>query len=76
MKIILISLAEELTPMKHTAQAMFLDAVAEPGEHIEVEFQPSIKPNHNTLYVHVNGVTVVRIGRIESKNITFTPSES
>ena len=62
--------------MKHTTQATSLDAVAEPGEHIEVEIQPAIRPNHSTLYVHVNGVTVVRIGHIESKNITFTPSES
>ena len=70
LKIILISLAEELIPMKHPAQTLSL------GEHIEVEIQPSIRPNYSTLYVRVNGVTVVRIGHIESKNITFTPSES
>jgi len=62
--------------MKHTAQTLSLDAFLEAGEHIEVEFQPSIRPNYSTLYVHINGVTVVRIGHIESKNITFTPSES
>ena len=59
--------------MKHTAQVMLLDAVAEPGEHVKVVIHPTRpKANHKTLYIYVNGVTVVRIGYIEADHIEVT----
>ncbi len=42
----------------------FMDAVLEPQDEVEVELVPGIKPGSKVLYVNVNGVTVLRLGRV------------
>lgn len=41
-------------------------------EHVEVEIQN--RPNGNVLYIHVDGITVLRICRVKSE-ITFINTE-
>jgi hypothetical protein len=41
-----------------------LDAIAEPDDHIDVRVYPGVIKGEQNLAVDVNGVTVVRIGKI------------
>ena len=53
--------------MKDAPVPMKLDAVLEPGESIQIEIQDELVGGGQRLYLNVNGSTVVRIGRINTR---------
>lgn len=55
--------------MQYVKENQKIDGVAEDQDIIEIEIQNDIGGG-SKLYVHVNGITHLRIGRIE--NITIT----
>jgi hypothetical protein len=62
--------------MKQVKDEVFIDAVAEPGDAVEVELQHEVGlPGRYKLYVHVNGQTVLRMCKIshEDNTIRFLP---
>lgn len=46
-----------------------LDAVADPGDVVVVEVQNGTLAGTKVLYIHVNGITMARIGRIHDLDI-------
>lgn len=46
----------------------FMDAVLESQDEVEVELVPGLVGKSKVLYVHVNGVTVLRLGRVTKIN--------
>lgn len=52
--------------MKTNGQ-LTLDAIAEPDDHVDVRVYEPIKGMGLTLAIDVNGVTVIRLGRIKNE---------
>lgn len=47
-----------------------IDATAEVSDHVTVEIQKNVaNSDQRTVYIHINGVTVVRIGHILHSNL-------
>ena len=55
--------------MKLTKEERQMDAVAEDGDEIEVEIMKQHSDESFTLYVHVNSITVLRIGKLQRDQI-------
>lgn len=57
----------------HAAGMKPIDVVAAPADNVEVEIQDRGGSQGRTLYVHVNGITVLRIGHIQVPIVVIQP---
>ena len=56
--------------MKLHKEQVMLDGIAETSDVVQVELQPELGyPNRFKLYVHLNGVTILRICKLHRNQI-------